>query len=93
MLEQRPYSYEDHRKMALATKSFTGSAILTLVLYFFLWVPGLIANILFYREAREVRRVTGRAPAGMGLLSFMFWASVIPFILLVLVIIPQCSRR
>jgi hypothetical protein len=88
-MEQRPqYSYEDHRKMALATKSFTGAAVITLVLYFLLWIPGLIANILFYKEAREVKRVTGRAPAGMGCLSFMFWASVIPFILLIAVIIP-----
>jgi hypothetical protein len=86
-MEQRPqYSYEDHRKMAMASKSFTGAAVLTLVLYFILWIPGLIANILFYREAREVKRVTGRAPAGMGCLSAMIWGSIIPFILLIIVI-------
>ncbi len=76
----------------MAGRSFTGSAIITLVLYFIFWVPGLIANIIFYREAREVRRVTGRAPAGMGCLSVMFWLSVLPLILLVVVIIPALFR-
>ena len=71
--------------MALATKSFTGKAVLTLVLYFLLWFPGLIANILFYKEAREVKRVTGYAPQGMGCLSAMFWGSLIPFILLIFI--------
>jgi hypothetical protein len=89
-MEQRPpqYSYEDHRKMAMASRSFTGPAVITLVLYFIFWFPGLIANILFYKEAKEIKRVTGHAPHGMGCLSIMFWLSVIPLILLVVVIIP-----
>jgi hypothetical protein len=88
-MEQRPSSsYEDHRRVAMAGQSFTGKAVLTLVLYWFLWIPGLIANILFYKEAREIKNVTGHAPQGMGCLSFMFWVSVIPLILLVVVIIP-----
>lgn len=72
----------------MAGSSFTGKAVITLVLYFIFWIPGLIANILFYKEAKEVRRVTGHAPQGMGCLSFMFWASVVPLILLFVVIIP-----
>jgi hypothetical protein len=72
----------------MAGQSFTGKAVITLVLYFILWVPGLIANILFYKEAREVKRVTGHAPHGMGCLSVMFWASVVPLILLIVIIIP-----
>lgn len=88
MVEPQAYSYEDHRKIAYASKSFTGVAVLTLFLYFIFWIPGLIANIMFYKEAREVRRVTGHAPAGMGLLSFMFWASLVPFLLLIVIVIP-----
>lgn len=88
-IEQRPQSsYDDHRKIAMAGKSFTGPAVITLILYFILWIPGLIANILFYKEAREIKRETGRAPAGMGCLSIMFWASVVPLIVVVIVIIP-----
>ena len=75
---------EKRRGTELALVGF--AAVLTLVLYFILWIPGLIANILFYREAREVKRVTGRAPAGMGCLSAMIWGSIIPFILLIIVI-------
>ena len=89
MMEQRPpQSYEDHRRIAMSSKSFTGPAVLTMVLYFLLWIPGLIANILFYKEAKEIKRVTGHAPQGMGCLSVMFWLSVIPLILFVLVLIP-----
>ncbi len=88
-MEHRPSpSYEDHRKMAMASRSFTGPAVITMVCSFIFWIPGLIANILFYKEAKEVKRVTGHAPQGMGYLSIMFWASVIPLILLFVVIIP-----
>jgi len=38
------------------------------VLYCVLWVPGLIANIVFLREANAVQRETGVAPAGRGCL-------------------------
>ena len=88
-MEQRPQSqYEEHRKLAMAGRSFTGPAVITLVLYFIFWIPGLIANILFYKEAKEIKRVTGHAPQGMGCLSIMFWASIVPLIVVVIVIIP-----
>lgn len=83
-------SYDDfdaHRRAMLATQSFTGKAILTFILYFFLWVPGLIANILFLKEANSIRDQTGVSPAGRGLLLFMLilvGAGVAMFVLLMI---------
>jgi hypothetical protein len=92
-MDNRPSpSYEDHRRIAMAGSSFTGKAVITLVLYWIFYVPGLIANILFYKEAREVKRVTGRAPQGMGCLSVMFWALPVLILLFVLVLIPAMFK-
>lgn len=55
----------------------TWKAFGTLVLYCFFWIPGLLANIVFYNEARAIRRSTGRAPEGMGCLAALFWMNII----------------
>ena len=69
----------------LKTKDFTGKAILCLILYFVLYVPGLIANFAFLDEANRVRNQLGREPAGRGCLTslafFFFWA---PLVLLII---------
>ncbi len=49
---QPPYppSYKpehDYARQAAATRSYTTPAVITLVLYFVLWLPGLIANIVY----------------------------------------------
>ena len=94
--EQRPAqsrpSFEDHRQIAMAGKSFTGPAIITLVLYFIFWIPGLIANVLYYKEAKEVQRVTGHSPQGMGCLSAMFWFAVISFVGIIILFISLVSH-
>lgn len=50
------------------TKSYTTPAIITLILYIFLWIPGLIANILYLIEANKTKTITGRTPDGYGCL-------------------------
>lgn len=60
---------EHYRNMVDSTKSFVTPAIFTLILYFFLWIPGLIANIMYLREAMGIQRRTGKAPEGKGCLT------------------------
>lgn len=67
------WTVDDQRRLLLSMRSFTTPAVVTLVLYFVLWFPGLIANIVWLREANEVARETGRAPQGKGLLVALFW--------------------
>jgi hypothetical protein len=70
------------QQVAIArTKSYTGSSILVLVLYLVLWLPGFIANILYYRDARQMERVAGHSLPGSGCLAVMLWLNVIGFII------------
>ena len=56
------------RWQAAATRTYTSSAVLVLVLYFLLFIPGAVANIAYLSSAYQARRTTGRAPEGMGCL-------------------------
>lgn len=62
-------------------ESFTSKAITTLVLYFVMYIPGLIANIVFWNEARNVQARTGRAPEGKGCLTAMLIMQLVGLVL------------
>ncbi len=57
-------------------KSYMGTAVLVLVLYWLLYLPGLIANIVYLAEASRYKATTGHSPDGVGclwaLLAFFF---------------------
>jgi hypothetical protein len=73
---------------AARAKSYTGPAILVLVLYLLLWLPGFIANILYYSDAKQTQRVAGHPLPGTGCLAVMLWLNVIS---LVLSLVASCS--
>lgn len=74
----QPGAYVDEGEQFLArTKSFTYQAVLTLVLYFILYLPGLLANVLFYSEARRAERIAGRSLPGVGCLLIMLWFNIV----------------
>ena len=62
------------------TKSYTTQAILTLVLHLVLWVPGLIANILFLMDARRMERIAGQTLPGVGCLWILLASQIIGFV-------------
>jgi hypothetical protein len=45
--------YSSAEVVAARNKSYVGPAILVLVLYFVMWLPGLIANYLYLEEAKR----------------------------------------
>jgi TRAP-type mannitol/chloroaromatic compound transport system permease small subunit len=53
-------------------KSYTMKAVVTLLLYFLLFIPGFIANIVFLGEANKTKKIIGRNPEGHGCLLTMF---------------------
>lgn len=55
------------RAMA-ANKDFTTKAVIALVLYWLCFPIGLIANVAWFLEARDVEALTGREPSGKGCL-------------------------
>ena len=85
--EPHATDYDTFRRISAEQKSFTTPAIITLVLYFVLWLPGLIANIVYLNEANNVQRLSGRAPEGKGCLIAMLVVFVaLPILLFCLVI-------
>lgn len=52
-------------------RSYRWKVCFVAALYMFLFFPGLIANIFWWLEARNVERISGIAPAGKGCLTFM----------------------
>jgi len=67
--------------MGAYARSFTTPAIITLVLYCVLWVPGLIANIVYLMEANKIQQITGQAPEGKGCLTAMLAFMILCFLL------------
>lgn len=51
--------------------SFSIALVATMVLYCVLYVPGIIANIVWYNEAKEVKSRTGIEPYGLRGLEMM----------------------
>ncbi len=69
-------------------RSYTSPAVLTLVLYFVLWIPGLIANLVYYNQAKSDMALTGHEPEGYGCLkSLLIVFIVVPGSLFVLGIV------
>lgn len=84
---QQPPGPSDALVAAAQMKDFTSSAILTFFLYLLLFVPGLIFNIMYLREAERIRKLAGRAPTGMGCLQILF---VVNLSILMIVFIVFC---
>lgn len=68
---------QEQRVIHARQQSYTGKAVTALVLYIFLWVPGFIANVLFYKEAKRMERIAGERLPGVGCLSALFWGAIV----------------
>ncbi|MCY4526941.1 MAG: hypothetical protein OXB89_10075 [Anaerolineaceae bacterium] len=76
--DEKPKRDQDEFRVALARdKSYTTSAFVTLVAYWLMWLPGLILNIVYLREARENERVAGHSLPGVGCLKWLFIWNVV----------------
>ena len=67
-----------------ASKSYVGSAFLTLLLYYVgFYFIGLICNIVFISKSNESKRIAGVSPSGRGCLVFLLWVHIfIPIIVI-----------
>ena len=82
------YQQELHTEQwrAAIARTYTTPAVITLILYFVLWLPGLIANVVYLSSARRTQRLTGRAPEGKGCLTALLWVYLwIPLLLVVVI--------
>lgn len=79
-----PASSGNMEQVLARQRSFIGAAIVTFVLTWFFWLPGLIANLLFLREARKVQGRAGEKLSGVGCLwALLIVNGIIPLILLI----------
>ncbi len=79
-----PQRLEAEQWRAAVARTYTAPAVIVLVLYFVLWLPGLIANVVYLSSARRPQHLPGRAPEGKGCLSALLWVFFwIPLLLVV----------
>lgn len=64
-------------KALLRTRSFKGQVVATVLLYFAGWLPGLIANAVWYGEATEASKRAGVQLPGTRDLLFLFAMNLI----------------
>jgi hypothetical protein len=74
-----PALWRQHQYWMAAThvRSFYWQVIVTLILYFPFFLPGLVANIYWWNQARNLEAATGIAPRGKGCLTIMLVCAVI----------------
>ncbi len=54
-------------------RSYFGQAVLVLVLYWVLYLPGLIANLVYLHDASRFKQRTGQNAEGVGCLWALLW--------------------
>jgi hypothetical protein len=67
-------------------QSFSGKAVIALMLYFLFYFPGLVVNVMFICQANRVRRETSQTPSGIGCLWATLIVSTIPFVTVLVII-------
>lgn len=56
-----------------AHKSYTGASVLVFFMYCLLYIPGLILNVIYLRDAKRIEKMTGVKPQGTGCLTALIW--------------------
>lgn len=72
-------------KAVHASKSYVGSAFLTLLLYYIgFYIVGLIFNLVYLSKSNESKRIIGASPSGRGCLIVLLWVHIILPLLVIL---------
>lgn len=78
---QAPWPQQGYWIPAPRMRSFRWQAFFALILYFPFFLPGLIANIIWWNQARSLEAATGIAPRGKGCLTVLLVCAVIMMLL------------
>lgn len=75
------FDVQAERRRAAVTRDYTTPAVITLILYFILWLPGAVANVVYYLQARNDEALAGTAPQGKGcLLALLIVFLILPLV-------------
>lgn len=67
----RLLAVNDMTRAQAQTKSYTGALVAVIILYFLLFVPGLIANVLFYNDGKRMEQIAGVSLPGVKALGVL----------------------
>lgn len=71
------------------TKSYIGASLVVFLLYGFAWLPGFIANLMYYNEAKKMEYTAGQSLPGVGCLAVMLWLNIIGLLVSVLFVLAM----
>ena len=74
--DERRASTDSESATPVHGENYTRYAVLALVLYFALWVPGFLFNTVYLARALGERRETGKSPEGFGCLIALIIAGL-----------------
>ncbi len=74
---------QDVRCVMASMKSYIGASVVTFVLYWLFWFPGLIVNVMYYREARRMERLAAQNLPGVGCLMVQLALAVVWLVLVI----------
>lgn len=74
-INQQP---QDIAKVIASQKSYVSAAVITFILYWLFWIPGIIFNIMYINDANKTKRLSGQNPSGMGCLYVLLVLGLIP---------------
>jgi hypothetical protein len=85
--EPAGWQFSADEAIAAVKKNYTFHALAALFLYTFLWMPGLILNVIWLNAANRDQRDIGKAPEGKGCLVWLLWVfGIMPVVVVVLLI-------
>ena len=85
--------YSDFEKAMARQKSYIGPAVITFILYGLFYIPGLIVNLLYMKDARRIAEIAGQKPSGYSCLKVLFILGVFPFIITILAILVLAGDK
>ncbi|HEY4668355.1 MAG TPA: hypothetical protein VIH05_01120 [Tepidiformaceae bacterium] len=78
---------DDGSAAAARLKSYTGQAIVALVVYFIFWPVGLVLNLVWRSEAKRMERVAGTSLPGVGCLTWLLVFQIVLAAFMVLLVL------
>ena len=71
---------QELQKAIAAQKSYIGPSIITFILYWLFYLPGLIVNLMYIGDANRTAKIAGQKPSGYGCLIALMIFGIFPLI-------------
>jgi len=96
LYQQPHYQPQPPPQQPLSTyqeKNYVTNAVVVMLLYLVLYIPGLIANVAYLADALNTKQRVGHNPQGLGCLQALLLLQVIPCIIAVILIVSAAASH